>query len=1126
MIVYDKEMLERKQYWLDTLRSEPAFPDVPSDYKPTEIVFERASLSLSVDPAVTTSLLRVCKDSDLLMYTFLLAVTKIWLYKYSGRQEIGVGVPSHRPTLKLVPVVSKLEPAQSAKQVILETKRSLTEAYQHQEFPIAQLLDELGVSGDERLPWLTLIVSLDNIHDPDFVEEEAPDLALMFGKVDGVLSARWLYNPELYQESSLEQYFEHYMQALRLVLADSSISVQQIDLLTESQKKQWVVDCNDTGVDYDQHATLSELFEHQVELHPEAIAVDDEGRQMTYRELNEVANQWARVLRGKGVRANQPVGIMLERTTEFIVAILAVTKAGGMYVPLSTDYPAERIHYMLEDSGCLIALTKKSLLSGVDFAGEWICFEDKGASEESKENLPLQNGANDLAYMIYTSGSTGAPKGVMIEHRSVHHLVVAHEVLYSGQIDSQDRFLVCTNISFDASIFETWLPLLVGATLVMYAGEKFDVMRLATSMEQKKTTVAFIPPALLNPLYDEFMESGRKFPLTKMFVGGEAPKREHLENYVALNPDLMLLNGYGPTETTVICTGYFYQSKSSIDPNVPIGRPMANMQTYVLNADMQPVSSGISGELWVGGDGIARGYWNQPELTAERFVENPFRPGTKMYRTGDIVKWLPDGNIQFIGRADHQVKIRGYRIELGEVENRLVQHDAVKNALVLIKEDSQGEKYLCAYVEMSSEATNEDLIEWIAKRLPIYMVPSAFVRVDQLPLTPNGKIDRRALPEPNQSSSTVHDKQAYLAPRNELEQTMVKLWEEVLQVEPIGVLDNFFVMGGHSLKALQLVNKVTKTFDRSLPLSVLFKNPTVALLCEVLQSHADDASGNLILLNEGDEAVPPLFVVHGQGGGIINFVHLAQEFESKRTVYAFQALGYDDEEPMELKVEQMAERYIAEMRQVSPTGPYNLMGWSFGGILVYEITRQLEEQGETVAYLAVCDVRPRSHEELPACDPERDPLIRYALLQGLDESRLAELSEEEQLRVCQQLISEEVSDGVLEEETSLPKLRINAINGLALRQYQLIGPIRADIHLFLALEDSLLEGDVKPEEIVGLWSGLTKGQVKHVLTGGDHYSMLEPPHIQPLVGEICGQLEKRVEAVVNGLFMNEDIGTD
>ncbi|SFX17646.1 amino acid adenylation domain-containing protein [Thermoactinomyces sp. DSM 45891] len=1124
MIVYDKEMLERKQYWLDTFKREPAFPCVPSDFQETDQVPKRASLPLSVDSDVTTSLLRICKGSDLLMYTFLLAVTKIWLYKYSGRKEIGVGVPSHCPTRKLVPVVSRLEPAQSAKQVILETKRSLTEAYQNQEFPIAPLLEELGVGMNDRLPWLTLIVSLDNIHDPDFIEAEAPDLALMFTKEDGMLSARWLYNPSLYMESSLEQYFGHYTQALRSVLADSSIPVQQIDLLTEIEKKQWIVDCNDTGVDYERNATLSELFERQVRLHPEAIAIEDEGRQMTYRELNEAANQWARVIRNKGVCANQPVGIMLQRTTEFIIAILAVTKAGGMYVPLSTDYPAERIHYMLEDSGCLIALTTKNLLSEIAFAGEWVCLDDEGANQENKENLPLQNGANDLAYMIYTSGSTGAPKGVMTEHRSVHNLVIGHEKLYRGQINSHDRFLVCTNISFDASVFETWLPLLVGATLVMYAGEKFDVMRLAASMVQKETTFAFIPPALLNPLYDEFRGSGRKFPLTKMFVGGEASKAENLENYKALKPELMLVNAYGPTETTVICTGYHYQSKGFTDPSVPIGKPMANTQMYVLNADMQPVSKGVYGELWVGGDGIARGYWNQPELTAESFVENPFRPGTKMYRTGDIVKWLPDGNLQFIGRADHQVKIRGYRIELGEIENRLTHHEAVQNALVVIKEDAQSEKYLCAYVEMSSETTNEDLVEWIAKRLPIYMIPSAFVRVSTFPLTPNGKIDRRALPEPNQSLTTIHDKQVYLAPRNELEQTMVQLWGEVLQVESIGVLDNFFAMGGHSLKALNLVNKVSKTFERSLPLSVLFKNPTVASLCEVLQSHDDDASGNLILLSEGDEAVPPLFVVHGQGGGIINFVHLAQEFESKRTIYAFQALGYDDREPIELSVEQMAERYIAEIRQIAPTGPYHLMGWSFGGILVYEITKQLEEQGETVAYLGICDVKPRSKEELPKWDEKRDPLIRYALLQGMEESCLAKRSEEEQLQVCQKLIGDEVSDGVLEEEVSLSKLRIIAINGLALRKYQPIGVIRADIHLFLALEDSLLQ-DARPEEIVDLWSGLTEGQVKSSLTGGDHYSMLEPPYIKPLVDMICGQLEKQ-DGVGKKLFMSRDIGTD
>ncbi|MBD1372688.1 amino acid adenylation domain-containing protein [Hazenella sp. IB182357] len=1111
MIVYDKEILKRKQYWSDQFNMEPYFVSIPNDFQSETHVEEKASLSITIDATITNELLRVCKYSDMLIYTFLLTVSKISLYRYSSSQQLGIGVPSYDPVFKVIPVISRLESSQSYKEVLMEVKDNLKKAYINQDFPIDQLYAE-GESSqtNDRPPWCKWVVSLDNIHDPTCIESEAIDVALMFARENEELRVRLLYNPTLYSESSIKLYVELYLRILKSILTNPSAGISEVKMCTEAEEKQMLIDCEGTLLDYDKNLTLAQLFERQVALHPEAIAICDEDRHLTYRELNEISNQWASVLRRKGVCTNQPIAIMLERTTELIIGILAVTKAGGFYVPISTDYPVERIQYILEDSGCLLALTEKRLFHNVDFKGQWIYLDRDEAKLESIANLPLQINANDLIYMIYTSGSTGNPKGVMIEHGSVHNMVIGHKKLYKDRLDSTDRFLVCTNISFDASSFEIWVPLLLGARLVMYANEKFDVERLANTMVQKEVTIAFIPPTLLSPLYTRFEESGMYFPLKKMFVGGETVKGSILENYFKLNSNLNIINAYGPTETTVTCSGYHYESRDFVDQHVSIGKPIVNTQIYLLNTEMQLVPRGVSGDLWVGGEGVARGYWNQPNLTAERFIDNPFRPGTKMYRTGDIAKRLLDGNLQFIGRSDHQVKIRGYRIEPGEIENQLRLHEDVRSALVLVKEDIQNEKYLCAYVVLDGEVTSNDLHNWLLRKLPVYMVPSTFVMVDDFPLTLNGKVDHRALPEPNGDKSTLQEKDAYCAPRSPLEHEIVELWKEVLQIEHIGVFDNFFALGGHSLKAITLTNKLTQKMGVNIPLSALFKHPTVADLSHMINAHQEPLNENLVLLNKGKQSFPPLFIVHGQGGGIMNFVYLTKELGTEYPIYAFQATGYDDGDSPEWTVEQMAAQYIAEMREIVPKGPYNLLGWSFGGMLAYEMTKQLEADGDTVSYLAVCDVKPfpRSEEKVLRANQAYDPLIRYALLQGLDENFLDGMSEAEQIKACQQRISDQLSDEVQLNQISHSKLRVLAINGLAVNKYQFKGSIQTDVHLFLALEDSLIQMS-KPEKIAEMWSELTRGRIKLSLIDGNHYSMLEPPHVTQLVQNIHSQLREK-----------------
>uniref|UniRef100_UPI001CFEC24D non-ribosomal peptide synthetase n=1 Tax=Priestia aryabhattai TaxID=412384 RepID=UPI001CFEC24D len=601
-------------------------------------------------------------------------------------------------------------------------------------------------------------------------------------------------------------------------------------LITFEDNEKIINEFNNTKTCYPDNQTVHQLFEEVVKIYSQDIAVVYKDRQVSYGELNNRANKLATILRSKGIKADSLVGLIVDKSPEMIIGMLAILKAGGSYVPILPEYPIKRIEEILEDSKISLVLSNQLSINSENFLKrEFIDLSLVDNYLESTSNVESISQSTDLAYVMYTSGSTGKPKGVMVEHKSIIRLVFNTNYL---DFSSRHKILQTGAITFDASTFEIWGALLHGGTLYLIdQDELLNIQKLKERIYQYKITTLW----LTSPFFSQISNNDISVfkDLTNLIVGGDTLNIKHV-NFIRLNfPNLKIINGYGPTENTTFST-YFLVDKL-VNDNVPIGKPISNSTVYILDStnSLQPI--GIPGELCVGGDGLARGYLNNPELTKEKFIENPFKPGERLYKTGDLARWLPNGNVEFLGRLDHQVKVRGFRIEVGEVEAHIRKHLDVKECIVVPKQDTQDQTYLCAYIVANEmEITLKDLRSSLGQSLPEYMIPSAVVQLDVLPLTPNGKIDRKALPEPNYE----REGSTYVAPRNDLEKKMVDIWEDILGVTPVGVHDNFFELGGHSLKATVLIGRLNKEFDIEVPLREIFRQQTLEEMVHYI-THAD-----------------------------------------------------------------------------------------------------------------------------------------------------------------------------------------------------------------------------------------------------------------------------------------------
>ncbi|MBA4602106.1 non-ribosomal peptide synthetase [Thermoactinomyces mirandus] len=643
------------------------------------------------------------------------------------------------------------------------------------------------------------------------------------------------YDTEIYTEYQMKQVIDHLQTLMEQILANPETPVHQLEIIPHEEKQRLLVDFNCTKADYARNVAIHQLFEKQVEKTPQNIALVYKEKEWTYKELNTRANQLARILRNNKIDREQIVGIMMKRSPEFIISILAILKAGGAYLPIDPEYPAKRIQYMLDDSQVKLLLVQPGLQVPANYR-ENVLIVNESLLQGDPSNLPVVNQPTDLAYLIYTSGSTGKPKGVMVEHRNLCNLVL---IAKPYGIHENTRVLQFASVSFDASVAEVFPTLVTGATL--YLEEKMVLLnQLVQYLREKRISNVTLPPSVLKSVsYGELPD------LKTIISAGETCSPDLVNKWGA---GRTFINAYGPTEATVCATIAKYHDSVS---ETSIGKPFFNQQVYIVNKHHQLQPIGVPGELCISGAGLARGYWNLPDLTADKFVDNPFVPGTKMYRTGDLACWLPDGNIEYLGRVDDQVKIRGYRVELGEITNQLIKYPSIKEATVVAHEGHMEQVYLCAYFTAEGDWSVTKLRQHLIKELPEYMIPSYFVELERIPLTPNGKIDKKALPEPTYS---VQANTEPASPTNEVEEKLVQIWEEVLGLESVGIHDDFFELGGDSIKAIQIISRLHQ-LDFKLKINDLFDNPTICELAPCIELAEAEADQDHV---EGEVPLTPI----------------------------------------------------------------------------------------------------------------------------------------------------------------------------------------------------------------------------------------------------------------------------
>ncbi|MGE5339900.1 MAG: amino acid adenylation domain-containing protein [Candidatus Omnitrophota bacterium] len=854
------QKIKEKEYWLDKLSGNPPQSNFVFPLYSPNAESSTNEVRFTLDNDIYEGLTKLRAGSDIRLHMILTAVLTLLLNKFTGNDDIITGTPIIKTDKDDVDLINKalilrshLTDEMTFKDLLLQIRQTIIEADEHRNYPVELLLEQLNLTVDTA-------ILLENIHDIDYLSPLKPAIIFSFLRTNTHIQGGVQYHTSSLQRNDANRMVSYFNFLLNIVLSDPDVKIRAIELVLPEEKERLLIEFNHTRSDYPRDKTISQLFEEQVETFPDRIAVigpklatiRDLPFQLTYKKLNERADQLADALIEKGIGPDTIVAIKINRSIEMIIGILGILKADGAYLPIETDYPQERIDYMIQDSRAFLLVTTNKEGNCYRFgnrdsvgADPCVCphdFDEKKLGPHTGAPISAQIGQThgsaptNIAYVIYTSGSTGKPKGVLTIHSNVIRVVKNTNYI---AITPHDRILQLSNVAFDGSVFDIYGALLNGSTLVLIDKDTLSsVNRLANTIQYEYITVMFITAALFNVLIDFRKEC---FSYTrKILFGGERVSVEHARKALEFLGKDRLINAYGPTETTVFASYYGINEIGANAPTIPIGKPLSNTRIHILDRYMNLVPPGITGELFIGGEGVARGYLNNVELTNEKICLR--RPGTflkkgswtsknfyfdnyeRLYKTGDLGRWLDNGNIEFLGRIDHQIKLRGFRIELGEIENHLLKHDSIREAVVILKEDqTRSNRFLCAYVTTNRTLNENELKDYLSGYLPDYMIPSYFIQLQKLPLTSNGKIDIRALPEPN-----VRIGKEYIAPRNDIERRMANLWEEILHpASSIGIDDDFFQLGGHSLKATLLASRIFHEFGVNMSLSQLFNTPTI-----------------------------------------------------------------------------------------------------------------------------------------------------------------------------------------------------------------------------------------------------------------------------------------------------------
>lgn len=1089
--------------------------------------FTAASKSLFLPKVLYESLHDISIKEKVSLDSILLTTLQILLYRYTNQTEIIVGTPVVNKTnfaiknkfdifqdITLVPL--QLNSKKSFKELV-QTLQITLNAQTDRSLLINSEIAEILLRNSKNTALFQVLFELQTISE---VTSEEPnwkdfnlDLNLKIIEQPEGLSCIFTYNSNLFETAQIARMTKHFQVLLESIVAHPEQQVATLELLTLEEKEQ-ITAWNNTQSDYPDDRCIHQLFEQQVAKTPEAIALIFAEQQLTYQELNQRANSLAFYLQEMGVKAEVLVGICVERSIEMVVGILAILKAGGAYVPLDPSYPIDRIGYMLEDAHVAVLLTQQSLnikellaktpqqqtkVINLEQIPEAIALEKHNLNHNLTNNVKPSN----LAYVIYTSGSTGKPKGVQIEHRTAVNLLTA--IAQKPGIDASDTLLSVTTISFDIAVLEIFLPLITGAKLVIVSRQTaMDGHQLLQALEQHQATLMQSTPVTWKLLLAAGWQGSKNL---KMLTGGEALAKDLAKELV--NKGASLWNLYGPTETTIWSSVH---QVTADQESISIGRPIANVKYYILDAHLMPLPVGIPGELYIGGDCLARGYFNRPELTAERFIPDPFsdRPEARMYKTGDLACYFADGTVNCLGRLDRQVKIRGFRIEIEEIESVILQYPGVAAVAVVVQENATGYQRLVGYTVNQPQATvdHETLRHWLQQQLPAHMIPFAFMAIDALPLTLNGKVDPKALPRIDFVNQTVAE--TYIAPRSELEIQLTSIWEKVLEIKPIGIKDDFRELGGSSLLAMNLVREIEQTLQQKMPLNALSNLTTVeqmarcftegqptiqdlpsildgisssqyqALLTIMAGRKGDRPRPNSLMVaiqNQGSK--PPFFLcanAYEEAAGLTDYLGEDQPFYLMESGY-FTLKGTGTGR----QIKALATHHLEDILTIQPQAPYLIAGYSTGGLIAWEIAQQLRAMGKEVALLAILDTD----------GPHRfyQTYLHWNCTLRSKWDKLTQLPIAEQLSILSQKIAKKTSLTSLSTEEHIA-------------DPYLVRPYPDRVTLFLATKAD--RGNFFSHKIkLGLcpragWDEARVPQLKIEQVPGDHFNMLEEPHVKVL----------------------------
>lgn len=1114
------EHTDTERFWLDQFKGGAPRLDLPADKsRPRMKTYSGNRIDIELDGELTLKLKELATRSGASLVTMLLTCYEMLIHHITGQSDIVIGLPAAGQNdfgmkhlvghcVNLLALRSRIDEERPFLDHLKERRTAVLDASDHQKYTFGTLVRKLNVPREPgRIPLVPVVFNIDMNMDDGvafkglthrFISNarrfENFELFLNATGSEKHLTLEWSYNTDLFNEATVRGWMNDLKGIIERAHAAPTQRIATLVAPPAATNAPLPPKAWNGGPSPYPKETMDALFDRKCDLHPDSIAVEIGDQRVTYAELRKLADALAGELAHRGLQHGEPVGICLDKSIATQTAMLAILKAGGCYVPYDLTYPEERVRYMLDDAKPKFMLTHKHLLAQLPgVADRAILLNLLGGAEEGTFGTrPVPQRKHDTdspAYILYTSGSTGNPKGVVVPHRGVVRLVRDQNYM---SFTADQVYLQMGNLCFDASTFEIWGALLNGARLVIQPQVKPTMREVADVLKAHKVTTVLFPTGLFNMLVDEQMDALRG--LKHLVTGGDTMSPAHARKVLRELGPGVLVNAYGPTENSVIVTCQVINNDSQLTGTVPIGKPIANTEAYVLDEALRQVPIGVTGELYAGGDGVALGYWHRPELSAEKFIADPFsgRAGAKLYRTGDLARWREDGTIEFLGRADTQVKLRGFRIELGEIESALSDLREVKDTIVLARQEGASDKQLVCYVVPTDPQDHEDrerrdrtlqrVREHIAGKLPAHMVPTAFVSLAAMPLTANGKVDRKALPAPMPPRPTMRAQ--HVAPRNVVEQELCAIWSKTLNTEKIGVHDNFFELGGHSLTGIQLLGQVEQRFGTAIEFKQLFMAPTVSQMALLIDRSEQATISSIVLALQPKGPRTPLVCIHGDEANVFLPKHLGTE----QPFYAITHQGEDGYRIQHDTVEGIAAYYISELEKALPGRAYQLCGYSFGGLVAYEMARQLTAAGKEVPMVILLDTFPP------------DPFKEAMLLERKFYEPLKNLV----LRATIQAIR-------LFKERLPVKLRNFAIINTYDRATAAYSSKKYDGRA------TIIKADDSPGNSDMGWKELVKGELLERSCTGDHYSMIKEPFVAELANVMTGVLEKADHGIARSL---------